>query len=1001
MKKTILFVCFLISLVTLIACSNDIEAITLSVDDKQIVLEQQETHQLVIETNDSKGFTVLSADASIASVDNKGLVTAVKEGTTKVTVKSVSDETVFVEVNITVTKKINITVEEILEKLYVGDTYQLVVDANDDVTYKSSNNEVLTVSNEGLITVITEGEATVTIASVANPNINKVLTIDTYAILTNLVLESQTKVNVDTEDLIKVTNVKHSEAQDFIFSSSDESIATVNEEGIVSFIQKGNVVITVKLKENEEISASVTYTVIDEAAVKLGSKDNDWLTLNGITFTFGEKLFSSIADAIEAANDGTVINLIGGEYNDEINVSKANVKLVGHENATIKNKLTLAASNISIESIKFTENGSIQNTGNVSNIKIKNNVFEQTSAVSILLDQVSDVVIESNQFSNSTNGAIEVQNALPGQLTILKNTISNTKTAIKVHATGLNNTSEVKLERNTISNIEVGFDVNIPNQLKLGYARFNSVENYSVFAAKSMMNNLFDFTLNYWGVADINDAKFENISERLLAGNYPTKNDITPERNVIAGQPLKIIILNEIEEIWVEQSHRFTWEFLPYEIKTATVRFITSNSNSLMVSNNGTLESRQSGLVTITARLAANTAINTPMVINVLTDPGIELTPSRKEQGLIVGEPLKLNAVPFPYTRANEEVIYESSDEEIATIDAEGNITSKKAGQVKFTVKLAQDQFVISEYYATFYTSLNDNNLLDLLTKNQLSYTQAYTIQANGVGNSYTLKTYESVSKYYFDEVVNNTSLMLPISNGIRPGTKRPNIPSGLPTYNSANVYWIVIHDTANTDSSGTALSHANYLMNAAKAGTVLNTSWHYTIDDLALYQHVPEDEVAYHAGDGSTLPGGGSYTGGGNRNGVGIETSVAQNDDLFRVWQRTAKLSAEILVRWNLPRTHIKYHRDFSGKICPNVLITNNLLGHFESYADIEYKVQNNHQDAEIVFESHNTELLDNSGRIVQMPKHATNVSYTITVTENGVTQSRTFQVLLPGTIK
>ena len=53
------------------------------------------------------------------------------------------------------------------------------------------------------------------------------------------------------------------------------------------------------------------------------------------------------------------------------------------------------------------------------------------------------------------------------------------------------------------------------------------------------------------------------------------------------------------------------------------------------------------------------------------------------------------------------------------------------------------------------------------------------------------------------------------------------------------------------------ALSHANYLWNAAVNGDVLNTSWHFTMDDKQLYQHIPVDEIAYHAGDkpGGTLP--------------------------------------------------------------------------------------------------------------------------------------------------
>ena len=41
--------------------------------------------------------------------------------------------------------------------------------------------------------------------------------------------------------------------------------------------------------------------------------------------------------------------------------------------------------------------------------------------------------------------------------------------------------------------------------------------------------------------------------------------------------------------------------------------------------------------------------------------------------------------------------------------------------------------------------------------------------------------------------------------------------------------------------------------------------SWHYTVDDHEIYHHLPDDETAYHAGDGMEKNGG-------NMNGIGIE---------------------------------------------------------------------------------------------------------------------------------
>lgn len=55
----------------------------------------------------------------------------------------------------------------------------------------------------------------------------------------------------------------------------------------------------------------------------------------------------------------------------------------------------------------------------------------------------------------------------------------------------------------------------------------------------------------------------------------------------------------------------------------------------------------------------------------------------------------------------------------------------------------------------------------------------------------------------------------------------------------------ITIHDTG--DIKATAKAEWKYVTTTDRV-----VSWHFTIDDLEVYQHVPLDEVAYHAGDGS-----------------------------------------------------------------------------------------------------------------------------------------------------
>ena len=68
------------------------------------------------------------------------------------------------------------------------------------------------------------------------------------------------------------------------------------------------------------------------------------------------------------------------------------------------------------------------------------------------------------------------------------------------------------------------------------------------------------------------------------------------------------------------------------------------------------------------------------------------------------------------------------------------------------------------------------------------------------------------------------------------------------PGYIKTSTEYITVHDTANNNSSANGKMHANYI-NGTAVGT---TSWHYTVDETKVYHHIPDKEVAWHAGDGS-----------------------------------------------------------------------------------------------------------------------------------------------------
>ena len=57
---------------------------------------------------------------------------------------------------------------------------------------------------------------------------------------------------------------------------------------------------------------------------------------------------------------------------------------------------------------------------------------------------------------------------------------------------------------------------------------------------------------------------------------------------------------------------------------------------------------------------------------------------------------------------------------------------------------------------------------------------------------------------------------------------------------------YLTVHNTANGDKGADAQMHARYLLNGTGDRYV---SWHFTVDDTVIYQHLPLDESGWHAG--------------------------------------------------------------------------------------------------------------------------------------------------------
>nr|MCR5587391.1 Ig-like domain-containing protein [Lachnospiraceae bacterium] len=267
--------------------------------------------------------TFTSADESIAKVSNKGVVTAVAEGSTTIKIAYTSalgnavSATCKVEVvgaeNKTASisfsaDNANVTVKQTKELDYVVKGEDESYSSTDEVTWSSSNETIATVS-DGFVTGVSVGEATITAES--NGKTAEI----TVNITNDIIAIDLSNVSVDagkSAELIKtITLMVPSEStnQKVTYSVAEESVATcsVNEKtGKVTITGVTPGETTINAEADSGVMVSATITVNEVYAEGVTITDSEGLITS--SKTLGVEKDDSVSLTATITNATTVTN---------------------------------------------------------------------------------------------------------------------------------------------------------------------------------------------------------------------------------------------------------------------------------------------------------------------------------------------------------------------------------------------------------------------------------------------------------------------------------------------------------------------------------------------------------------------------------------------------------------------------------------------------------------------------------------------------------------------
>lgn len=559
-------------------------------------------------TSDTSKIAWSSSDSGVATVvDGKVNAVSVGEATITAECNGFSDTCKVTIVN----PMTGISLNKTTLSLNKGDTETLTaskvpVDATDStaITFSSDNETVATVNENGVVTAISNGEATIT-ATCGTYTATCRVTVEN--LLTGLSID-KTLVTIDKDQSIQLSVQKEPEdtsnTEDIVWKSSDESIATVDENGLVTGVGNGKATITASCG-GFEVTCEVTVLVhIESIQITNGDINLYKGQSETLNVTFNPTDFSDSRTLIWSTDNEDVVLLSNGTVT---------AKSVGTATVTAE-----------------TVNG------------------KKASIIVTVPEVKADTLTLNKNITTIEKGETETLTA-----TILpENTTDDTSVVWTV-----DNEDIISVDENgTVTAIAPGT---------------------AIVTAKS---------------GDLEDTCTVTVTSTLKS-IILNKNNIELE----AGTTADALVLTLNPSDATVENTEIKWESLNTAVAT--------------VDENGVVTAIAPGTAIVRATLAGKTADCTVNVKVTLT--GVEIS---GEETIVIyaNKTAKLN-VEFTPSNATEipEAVWSSSDESIVTVDESGIITAVKAGTATVTVKYgsleASKKVTVEEIKATGVTLIADN----------------------------------------------------------------------------------------------------------------------------------------------------------------------------------------------------------------------------------------------------------------------------------------------------
>lgn len=210
----------------------------------------------VAPTNATEGVTYSSSDSTVATVDKKGKVSALKEGKVTITLKSVyGGLTAKCVVTVKSIGVDEISLNETSRELIVGETLEIKTTilpenaTNQKVEWTSDNEEIATVNAEGIITAVGEGVCVIIATTESNERrATLVITVkeEVPELVGTIHLDPSIMIKQGEFLYLEVTfSIEEAKEENLSWFSNNPTVVAVEKDGRITGMSPGTAVVVV------------------------------------------------------------------------------------------------------------------------------------------------------------------------------------------------------------------------------------------------------------------------------------------------------------------------------------------------------------------------------------------------------------------------------------------------------------------------------------------------------------------------------------------------------------------------------------------------------------------------------------------------------------------------------------------------------------------------------------------------------------------------------------